>query len=46
VDAAGALREVASWLILDCPRCRRQSDVTFRLDAQMLFHARLETARR
>jgi hypothetical protein len=25
------VREVASWLFLDCHLCRRQSDVTFRL---------------
>jgi len=34
VDASGAIREVGSWLILDCPSCRRQSDVTFKLGAR------------
>jgi hypothetical protein len=29
--ATATVREVASWLFLDCPSCRRQSDVTFRV---------------
>jgi hypothetical protein len=31
--ATATVREVASWLFLDCPECRRQSDVTFRVTA-------------
>jgi len=34
VEASSAIREVGSWLILDCPRCRFQSDVTFKLGAR------------
>jgi hypothetical protein len=36
VDDPGSVREVASWLILDCPHCRRQSDVTFKMGTTAL----------
>jgi len=29
-------REVGSWVFLNCPACRRQSDVTFVLGPQLL----------